>query len=224
MFVACPMRITQQLLLSISQFLHISLTRPFQPSFVEIGLVTRRPVPRVQARHYPRLAIVLIRYPGTHKNGMGYNGIGEACFKCCVLFRWRLVSGQMGCTSSSKRQLPQNRPWAAQLRWLAQGARSCPSRSEYAFQATKLEEAVSLDQPIPWSGAESCPAGKEGQKCVTPSHPMGIHPKRDTVPKDHCFPRRSIDSLTLPVLLSLEAHPDLGQREIGAQHPKRVSP
>lgn len=54
-------------------------------------------------------------------------------------------------------------------------------------------------------------------------YPMGIHPTRDMVPWDHCFPRRLIDSLTLTPRLSLEAHPDLGQGGISAQHPKLVS-
>lgn len=87
-----------------------------------------------------------------------------------------------------------------------------------------LEDAVSLDQPIPWSGAGSFPAGKEGQQCVIPSHPIGIESTRDRVLMDHCFPQRSIDSLTLIAQMRRETHPDLGQRGISARHPKGVSP
>lgn len=81
------------------------------------------------------------------------------------------------------------------------------------------EEAVSLDQQILWSGAGSCPAGKEGQRCVITYYPMGINPTRDLG-----FPWRSNDSPTLTVRLSLEAHPVLGQGGISDRHPRRVSP
>ena len=164
--------------------------------------------------------------------------IGEDCFQvlCAVpLFlvageplRWRLITGQTGCHPATDTR--KQASGAAQPALVCSATMVWPESKKLSLlwrvcvPGRQAGGGQFLDQPIPWSGAGSCPTGKEGQQCVISCHPMGIHPTRDLAPRDHCFPWRSNDSSTLIVRLSLEAHPDLDQGGISVQHPRRVSP